>query len=244
MIDIIICEDNEDHRKRTERIINDEIVNIKSDSKIKLSTNKSTEVIKYLKENNDRTYIYFLDVDLNEDINGIELAKIIRGFDSIGYIIFITSHSELALQTFKLKVQAMDYILKFDRDILRKSVRDCIIEANKNYHDTYLKKNSFISINIGRRIERFNTNEIIFFETTEIDHKLRVHTNTGQTEFYGSMKEIEEEINSDFYKIHRSYLINLKKVKSIDKKALTVIMVNDEMCIVAKRYLKELIKKC
>ena len=240
MLDIIICEDNDEHRKKIETIINSEIVGIK----IELSTNNSKEVIKYLKENSNRPHIYFLDVDLNEKINGIELAKMIREYDQQGYIIFITSHSELTLLTFKFKVQAMDYILKFDLDNLRKSIRECIAEANKDYYNSYIKKSNSILINIGSRSEKFNTDDIIFFETTEIDHKLRIHTVTGQTEFYGSIKEIEAALDSNFYKIHRSYLININKVKSIDKKNQVVSMINNETCIVAKKYIRELIKKC
>lgn len=38
--------------------------------------------------------IYLLDIQLNSDINGLELAKEIRFRDPKGFIIFITSHGE------------------------------------------------------------------------------------------------------------------------------------------------------
>ena len=104
MLEIIICEDNERQRNEVEKIISEGIMKLKLDTKIALSTSSYEEVIKYVETASSKTFIYFLDVDISENINGIELAKIIRKYDPKGYIIFVTSHSEMTLLTFQYKV--------------------------------------------------------------------------------------------------------------------------------------------
>lgn len=240
MLDIIICEDDNIQRKKIESIIKDEVINLKLDSKIELSTSNSQSVINHLSAN--KSFIYFLDVELNEDINGIELGKIIRKYDSKGYIIFITSHTELSNLTFKYKVQALDYISKLDTVTFRSNISECLIEAYKDYENNCINEKNLIEIDVGNRIIKFSYDEILFFETTVVNHKLRLHTKTGYFEFYGKMKDLEVKLPIYFNKTHRSYLVNTNNIKSINKKTYIISMVNDENCYASAQYLKGLKK--
>ena len=244
MFNIVICEDNENQRKQVEKIINEELINLEIDSKIELSSNSPETVINYIKTNKTKSFLYFLDVALGTEMNGIELANAIRKYDSKGYIVFITSHSELSLLTFQYKVQALDYIIKSDTNSLRGKISDCITAANNDFENVSSAEKESLTINFGNRITKFALDEILFFETTEIDHKLRIHTNEGHFEFYGTLKEIEAQVSEDFFKTHRSYLVNTNKVKSIDKENHIVNMINNETCYISARYLKGLIKRC
>ncbi|MCP6559764.1 response regulator, partial [Klebsiella pneumoniae] len=53
-----------------------------------------------------------LDIALNSDINGIQLASQIRDMGRRSKIIFITTHTELSLMVFQYQVEALDFILK------------------------------------------------------------------------------------------------------------------------------------
>ncbi|MBW9154623.1 LytTR family DNA-binding domain-containing protein [Clostridium estertheticum] len=243
MLDIILCEDNIIQKKKIEIIIKNELLNLGLDLKLVLSTDNAKDVVNYLGNNLEKNFIYFLDIDLGTKSNGVDLAKEIRNYDSRGYIIFITSHAELSFLTFKYKVQAFDYILKFDEKVLKSRIAECLIGAVKDYKNIIIRERQTISINLGNRIENFQFNEILFFETTEIDHKLRIHTIEGHYEFYGKIKDIATKLPSYFYKSHRSYIINTTKIKSFDKKNKTIYMINDEQCSISILYLKGLIKK-
>lgn len=242
MLNIIICEDSATQRKQIKSIIETELTKLKLDLTIDLSTDNIKEVIDYVKNNAQKSFIYFLDVDLGAEINGIELAKNIRNYDSKGYIVFITSHSELSLLTFQYKVQALDYIVKGDTNRLRNSINECLLTAYNDYDNLNKKEQSIITIDLGNRVMKFDLAEILFFQTTEVDHKLRIHTLEGYFEFYGTMKEIEKQIFSGYYKTHRSCLVNTKKIKYIDKENHTIIMVNNETCYVSTRLMKGLLK--
>ena len=110
MLDIIICEDNTTQRKNLETIIENEVRS--AHIRIALSTNNPNEVIQYVQDSKSQNFIYFLDIDLQSNINGLELSKILRQHDPMGYIVFLTSHAELTLLTFQYKVRAMDFIIK------------------------------------------------------------------------------------------------------------------------------------
>ena len=242
MIDIIICEDNNNQRKEIESIINSESKSLNSN--IILSTADPHEVINCINTCKASSFIYFLDIDLKSNMNGLELAKLIRKSDPTGYIIFLTAHAELTLLTFQYKVQAMDFIVKGDANLIKPRIIDCIKEVYTTLNNAKLKNNNTIALDIGDNIIFYNLDDILFFETASKEHKIRIHTTTGQSEFYGTLKSIENIVSSDFYKTHRSYLINTKKIKSIDKSQLIVHMVDDEICYVSSRYLKGLIQKC
>lgn len=244
MLSIIICEDDYMQRKAMEAIINKEILDSNLDLHIDLSTNKPEDVIEYVEASRGVTFIYFLDVELGETMNGIELASRVRKFDPKGYIIFVTSHTELTLLTFRYKVQAMDYIIKYNSKDMEERITECINAAYNDYKNYNVRESDIIPINIGNRVIYFNLNEILFFETTNKDHRIRIHTCEEQLEFYGTLKDIEKIAPENYYKPHRSYLVNTKKIKSIDKDKLIIQMINGEVCYIASRYLRGLLNIC
>lgn len=243
MFDIIICEDNSYQKKQIETIIINEVKKLNLNINIALSTNNPENVIK-LVENCKATFLYFLDIELESKINGIELAKMIRKYDPMGYIVFVTSHAEFTLLTFQYKVQAMDYIIKTSSNNFKNEIIECINEAYDDFINANIIKINQIPINIANRIVNFNLDDILFFETSDKNHKIRLHTCEEQIEFYGTLREIEKMVSPNYYKCHRSYLVNTKRIKSIDKNNLIIHMMNDETCYIAAQYLKGLLKKC
>lgn len=241
MNNIIICEDNEIQRGMVESIIKEVLQRF--NCKLVLSTDNPHKVISHI-NNRENSYVYFLDVDLNSDMNGFELAQSIRTYDPNGYIIFLTAHAELTLLTFQYKVQALDYIIKGDANTIKPKIIDCLNVIQNTINSAKTKKTNTISIDVGNNVIFLDYKDILFFETAGKEHKISVHTIKGQFEFYGTLKNIEKTISSDFYKTHRSYLVNTKKIKSIDKSKMIVEMVNDEICYVSLRYIKGLLKKC
>ncbi|MBV4438419.1 LytR/AlgR family response regulator transcription factor, partial [Clostridium tyrobutyricum] len=234
MIDIIICEDNNIQRKQIEDIILKEINTSKINLHIALSTSNSDEILKYVINSRNKNFIYFLDVELEGNINGIELANTIRKYDLNGYIIFVTSHAELSLLTFKYKVQAMDYILKFDEKELETRIIDCLRVSYGNFSKINVIEKKYITLNIGSDIVNFDPNEILFFETYK-NHKIRINMFNENIEFYCSLKKIQLLLPEYFYKCHRSYIVNIRNIKFIDKSNLIIHMNNDNKCYISKR---------
>ena len=93
---IIICEDQFLQLQQLESIIQNYILFHSELFQIKLKTQSPIEVKTYLKQFQPKNGIYFLDIDLNHSISGIDLAEMIRKADVQAKIIFVTTHDELA----------------------------------------------------------------------------------------------------------------------------------------------------
>ena len=241
MLRIIVCEDNKEQRARITKYIEDSIMIENLDMEIALSTESPEEIIEYLKEN-ELTGLYFLDVDLNSKMNGIKLAEIIREYDPRGFIVFITTHAEMSYLTFMYKVEAMDYIIKDNCDAVKERIHQCILNAHKKYSSkaTDLQKN--FTIKVEDKIINIEYSKILFFETSDIIHKVILHAVDRQIEFYAKMKDIEAKLDDRFYRCHRSFLVNKDNVKEVDKTNRVIHMINGQQCFVATRMLKGLLK--
>ncbi len=195
MLRVIICEDNKVHRAKLKQFIENTILREKLDLDIALATENPKEIISYIKENKS-TGIYLLDVDLKNDINGIKLGEKIRELDSLGYIIFTTTHLEMSYLAFKYKVEAMDYVIKDDEDF-KERVNSCIIKAYNRYHKQEYEE-EYISIDTDTRIINIRPSDILFIETTGIPHKIRIHEETRQIELYANLKDIQKKTSFKF----------------------------------------------
>lgn len=131
MLPVFICEDNRMQRERLTKYIEDYIMVEHFDMKLELSTGDPFELVSRMPTHQGMG-LYFLDIDLGQpDMNGFELAQEIRKFDPRGFIIFITTHAELSYMTFTYKVEALDYIIKDDIDLLHDRVLACMKQAEE-----------------------------------------------------------------------------------------------------------------
>lgn len=241
MIKVFICEDNKRQREKFTKTIENSIIIENFDMEVALSTENPDDIIIYLK-NNNVSGLYFLDVDLKSNINGIKLAELIREYDPRGFIVFVTTHAEMSYLTFIYKVEAMDYIIKDNYQNVNARIHQCIINANKKYTSktTALQKN--FNIKAKDKIINVEYDKILFFETSTIIHKVILHAIDRQIEFYSNMKSIEENLDDRFYRCHRSFLVNKDNIKEIDISNKIIKMINDETCQASTRLIKGLLK--
>lgn len=236
LLNIFICEDDKVQLNRIKKIVEDFILIEELDFKLSLATENPYKVLEEI-DNSKNSGIYFLDIDLSCDINGMELAKKIREKDPRGYIIFITTHGEMSYLTFTYKVEAMDFIVKDICDDLEDRVKSCIMDAYNKHSNIGVDKKMF-SIEVDNKIISMEQDKIIFFETSEKVHKLKLYTSSRVIEFYGQMRDVEEKVDDNFIRIHRSYLINKNYIEVVDKSSLVVTLDGDYEALISSRKLK------
>lgn len=220
---IIICEDNLIQLKQLGNIIQNYILFHNELLRITLKTQNPQEVKDYLIKSRPKNGIYFLDIDLNHYMNGIDLAELIRKYDVQAKIIFITTHDELAPITLKRKVEAIGFISKDQSfENYRSEIMELLSLAEERIvaAKTVQKKNFMFSI--GSQIYNIDMSEIIFLEPSIIPHRVVLYTTKGQYEFYDHMNKLEEKYLA-LFRVSRSCLANLNNIKSADfsKRILT-----------------------
>lgn len=237
MIKIYICENEKAHQAIINKYIRDYILFQSYNMEVACVTNRPNVVIEKIKKEKS-IGAYFLDIGLNSNMNGIQLAEQIRNEDPRGFIVFVTSHVELSFLTFQYKVEALDIIAK-DSQMVHK-IHACIdniyikyTSANNNIHKTF-------AIKLNNEYLYLNTNEIIYFETSPNVHKTYVHTDTYKLEFTGLLKNIEPQLDDNFFRCHRSSIVNKNFISSIDYKNKVIHLINGDSCLISGKKAKEM----
>ena len=179
--------------------------------------------------------ILFLDIEM-PDMNGFQLLE---EFPNPGFnIIFTTAYNEYAIKA--IKQRALDYLLKpIDKDELIQAIQ----KAKEHMQQTgSFNVQKFLDIINNKKSDiRFavptleglvmvNAEEILYCESDSAYCKLFFVDKTGPLVISKTLKEVQEVINAnkDFFRIHHSYLINLKYFKKyIRGEGGEVVLVNN-----------------
>lgn len=203
-----------------------------------LSATKPSEVLAYSLDNLERNNVYFLDVDLSCDLNGIELAMKIREHDARSYIIFVSAHPEFVMPSLKTKI--FDFLVKpISLEILEK----CVLSIYRDHMSLKNDKKQLLLLKSGLKVYQINTDEIVFLE--KFGHLLVVHTLKGQITSHESLDNIAGKLDEQWFcRCHKSYIANIKHIAEINYKNNLINFKNGESCILSKRCKKELKLKC
>jgi len=242
MLHILICEDDIRQRTYMESVVKDHIATGDDNVKLALSSCDPTQILDYAKSHPDNRGLYFLDIDLQHDeMNGIDLGAKIREVDLFAKIVFITTHSELAHLTFKHKISALDYIVKDRPEVIEARIRECIKEAHERYRQEKQEQMKYFKVDANGEVWNIAYDDILFFETNvNIRHRVIMHTENGKIDFRGFLGEIEELI-PEFYRSHKSYLLNIGKINYIDRLTKEAVMPNGKRALIAQKKMAELV---
>ena len=239
MLNIFVCEDNAAQRRRIVQIIQNTVMIEELDMQLVLDAEDPYVLLNKVKTSQN-TGVYFLDIDLNSDMNGMKLAQQIRLFDPRGFIIFITAHSELSYMTFQYRVEAMDFVLKDNPAEAKVKIRECLLNAMERYSLQTNKTHKVYTIETGGRKISIDYDDIFFFETSGNIHKVILHAKDRQIEFSGTIKELTNTLGGSFVRCHRSFLVNKNNIKETDAKNRIIYFTNGETCLMSTRMMKEL----
>ncbi|WP_373193662.1 LytR/AlgR family response regulator transcription factor, partial [Enterococcus sp. RIT-PI-f] len=198
------------------------------------SFSKPKEFLQISRETNELK-MFFLDIEINKELfSGLEVAKEIRKFDSDSVIIFISTHSELVLTSYKYMVSALQFIEKnIDLHLFRQEIENCIGEYLRK-KNSVKKCEDFIIIKLKSTNLKCDVSEIIYFQT-QYDHRLLLYGKKIQREFYGSISNIEK-LHEKFIRIHQSYVINSDYVLELNSKNRELKMINGDQLPISRRY--------
>lgn len=234
MIPIYICEDNIEHLKAIQKTVENYILIQEYDMQITCISTTPKTILSHLNPSMPLS-IYFLDIDLNSNIDGVELAQKIRQFDPIGYIIFITAHADKWRMTFEYKIAAFDFIPKLPAKNLAHRICECLKTAWERYSllTPSVKKTLPLIIN-GRRIYH-DIDNLLFFEVSKDSHRIIIYTEDSCFSCSGTLSSLEGLLPEYFFRCHRGFIANLHKVSYFDEKQNRLYFSNQIFCPVSVR---------
>jgi len=241
MIDVFVCEDDLKQLNEIVSYIKNYILIENLDMRLRLATDDPYKILDYVGNNKVDKSLYFFDIELNTDITGVELAAKIHKKNVNSKIVFITTHAEMVFLTFKYQIEALDYILKDSPDEIQDRVTNAIQTCNKEFMDQEVDSTEYYQLKTGDHIRLIKINDILFFESSPVPHKVIVHLFNGQFEFYSTVKAIEDE-NESFFRCHKSYVVNIKNIKSINRRTRELLMADGEKVLCSVMACRELVK--
>ena len=149
--------------------------------------------------------VLFLDIEMPA-MDGITLAKKLRERSEDVFLVFLTGHVEYALEGYE--VNALRYLTKPVKEDKLREVLKHVMEKSTCKHQLMLKSD-------GEDL-RLNVSDIQYFEAQ--NQYVMVYTTQSSHLVRANLGDFEEQLKNDgFFRIHRSYLISLAKVKKIVK---------------------------
>lgn len=210
-IKIVIVED--------ERISNDELKYIVSKDKRFKVVGQAYDGINALKLiENEEPEVVFIDINIPGK-SGIELAEEVKELLPDVILIFLTAYENYAIKAFELKIY--DYILKpYDEKRIMESL-NCALSTINNKNESSII-NILDKLEQTKNIKRIpceNNGRIILIDVSKISfcysegEKNYVKTDK---EIYYTTKTLQElGGKTNFFRCHRSYIVNLEKVKEV-----------------------------
>ncbi|MGO4771758.1 LytR/AlgR family response regulator transcription factor [Flavobacterium sp. W22_SRS_FK3] len=179
--------------------------------------NNSLEALDFI--NSTPVDVVFLDINMPM-MTGFELISLIENKTKV---IITTAFREFAAESYDLDV--LDYLVK---PIPLPRFIKCINKITAEY---YLKNNikaetpkgdSHIFIKVDKKMMKINIEEILFVEGMKEYIKIVTPDKTYIT--HKSLTSLSEELPGDkFLRIHKSYVIALNKVKSIEGNRIQIL---------------------
>jgi len=158
--------------------------------------------------------LLILDIQMPQ-MTGIELVKSLR---SKPKVIFTTAYSEYAVEGFEL--DAVDYLLKpvaFDR--FMKAVNKVKDGADRS---TVAADDDFFFVKADKKLMKIHFNEILYIEGLK-DYVI-IKKEAGRVIALQTMKSLEAKLPSNiFMRVHRSYIVNIAKIKAVVGNSLELI---------------------
>ena len=156
--------------------------------------------------------LLFIDINM-PDITGIDL---VRSLQEKPLVIFTTAHKQFAIEGFEL--DAVDYLLKpinFDR--FTRAVHKAI-DYYKYKNTPLQEENDSLFVHSEYKLVKIPLNDIEYIESLEDYIKIHI-AGAKPVLTLLSMKKVLEKLPADkFQRIHRSYIVSVSRVRSIQNR--------------------------
>jgi DNA-binding LytR/AlgR family response regulator len=196
------------------------------------------QAIKYLNEN--KVDLIFLDIHM-PDFSGLDFIKSLKNPPKI---ILTTSDPKFAIEAFEYDF-IVDYLLKplelprFKKAIEKADKKELSVASSGNQTSKTTDIENDFYVNIDRRLIKIDLPSIYLVEAK--GDYINIKTEGKDYKVHSTLKKIEDKLpDSLFLKIHRSYIINIKKIIDIEDNS---VLIKKDVIPVSRSKRPELMKR-
>ncbi|NOS91583.1 MAG: response regulator transcription factor [Cyclobacteriaceae bacterium] len=180
--------------------------------------------------------VLFLDIQM-PDLTGIDFLK---STAHRPLVIFTTAFAEYALEGFEL--DAVDYLLKpFDFNRFLKAVNKITERLpagiNRIEKDSAPERD-FLFVKDGYKLVKIDLKSVLYIKGSR--EYVTFMSENSKVMSLLSLKDLEDELPSDFVRIHHSFIVRIDAIQSISKEEVTI---GDESLPIGATYKKGFFQK-
>ena len=219
---IAICDDNEIQLRSAAEAVHEYNLTLPDDAvRFSMRTFTSARQLWFEMADQKIADLFLLDIDMPE-MSGLELAEKIREIGPRTLILFLTSHTEYALQGYK--VDAFRFIPK---DRLKEELPEALHAAENELSRT----REYVSISEDGLLVRVPLDEILYVQRSL--RLLEIHTlHQGILSSRKGIKEFYDSLGSDrFLFIDRGTFVGIDHIEKIDHTELTIASTKEVLTI-------------
>ena len=218
MVKIAICDDEEKSVALHERIVKECLQSVGIGCEITTYTQSRN----LLYDITDDAFFYdliLLDIEM-PGISGMEMPQKIKGYLPNVRIIFVTSHTEYAIDAFELSI--FRYVPKNNLEI---KLPAAVIDAAKEY-----------TIQTANRMEKIPYKDIFYIQRD--GKNASIVSSAGTSKVRKSLQQVFEELNApEFIFIDRGYIVNIVQIMKISDSI--AVLKNGEQLPISRSHLQE-----
>ena len=199
-------------------ILNDYISKV-PDLHLAFSSTNPLEALTYVMKN--EVDLVFLDIQMPQ-LNGVQFMKIVTEKCKV---ILTTAYAEYAIDGFDNN--AIDYLLKpvsferFYKAIQKVQHHFNTISQPLKGIETLTKDNDFIFVKTEYKLIKINTDDILYVEGMQ--NYVAIYTSKEKIISLQNIKKTEEQLpKKQFVRIHKSYIVSIKKIDSVERSRIYI----------------------
>lgn len=227
MLNFVLCDDNLVIVNKLKEMLEFLFVKHDIEAKVTFTSDNSIDVLDFIA--NNHVDVIILDINLNSNISGLELAKIVRKNNKGVYIIFSTGHLEYSLIAYSVKT--FDYLPK------PITIERLEVTLLRLLEDVKFSNKKFIYIDNKTII---NYSEINYIKKDGM--KLVFCTDSHKYETYNSFSKIQSILPDNFIRCHKSYIANADNISNINTNKNIILFKNDLSCQIGPKYKNNLME--
>lgn len=166
--------------------------------------------------NNGEIDLMFLDIQMQE-IKGTDFLRTIQNSP---FVIMTTAYSEYALEGYELDI--VDYLLKpfpFERFLQAFNKVSKMLQLSQQAKPELT--NDILKVRTDRKLHFIPIQDIVYLEG--LKEYVSIYTTSGERIIaLDRMKNFEQKLNHSFIRTHRSYIVQIDKIKYIDNNSVNI----------------------
>lgn len=215
MIHVAIVEDDPEDTKMLRSYLEE----FEREADERFSVAEFTDGLAFIGDYRSKYDLVLMDIDMPH-LNGLTAAKKLRKVDENAVIIFVTNMAQYAIRGYE--VDALDFLVK---PVTQPQLYSKLRKALRKIKNAQNKK---LFLCTDESVRCISVRDIRYIEVRE--HLLTYHLGGEDITVRGQMDKVESELaDCHFYRIYKSYLVNLDYVVGVG--ATTVRVGEDDLCL-------------